>query len=739
MNKKKLICIIIGLLLYVIFMVGGTYAYLYVTNIDDNTLTGNLAVASIELSVERIVPTTDMKLVPLLDGALGNALKGTGGISSCVDANNNLSCEVYKIEIYNPSLTNLRLSGDITLVSSGENNIYNNLKWELLDNVNSRKSVYQTNGMETSFIEKNFYLASGELKIYYIALWISENGLDQRETDKGTYGGIVNFYNSIGEGVTAHFGSFDEDYCSNNGFTKLSDCLLITEKYSSTVDEAKTYISNKVADFTNTAPIVTYISNVETNVTGTSIFRTSTNIRAGTSYTFDSSTGNYTLSNHSRKSLEEAVSDEDATYYICLTNYYCATMYVVYDITSSTNDNITTYSVTKADIYNQTKQTENLSGQGLYVTEDDYGDSYYFRGKVENNYLSFAGFIWRIVRINGDGNIRVIYSGTSTSDTGSDTSIGTSYYNYNTRDTAMAGYKYGLSQTLQHTTATNLSYMDISSSKVYYFGDDYIADDSTKQLSISGNITSGTLSEVWGSGDSNYKYTCFKTTSSSTCSTLIEIKSYLNETLVKVNYHSYLSESYESTFTNELDSTIKTVIDNWYKTNIDDKGYSNYLQDTLFCNDRSLTSGDGFSLNNSIYYGAHTRNNANRTPSLKCPRKVDQFTVNSGEVLGNGTLTYPIGLISIDEVVFAGAKYNTINDDFYLYTGQAYWTMSPSHLANNVAYIRNWHIKSDGRIGSGWLTSADGVRPVINLTSEILVTSGNGTASSPYTIALPSS
>jgi len=49
----------------------------------------------------------------------------------------------------------------------------------------------------------------------------------------------------------------------------------------------------------------------------------------------------------------------------------------------------------------------------VYKAKDDDGDTYYFRGYVENNYVRFAGYWWRIIRINGDGSIRIIYDGTS--------------------------------------------------------------------------------------------------------------------------------------------------------------------------------------------------------------------------------------------------------------------------------------------------------------------------------------
>ena len=62
--------------------------------------------------------------------------------------------------------------------------------------------------------------------------------------------------------------------------------------------------------------------------------------------------------------------------------------------------------------------------EGLFMAEDDEGESYYYRGAVKNNYVSFAGFIWRIIRRNGDGSIRMIYAGKKTNDTGEATSIG---------------------------------------------------------------------------------------------------------------------------------------------------------------------------------------------------------------------------------------------------------------------------------------------------------------------------
>ena len=89
----------------------------------------------------------------------------------------------------------------------------------------------------------------------------------------------------------------------------------------------------------------------------------------------------------------------------------------------------------KVNVYGQTSDT-------VARAEDDEGTSYYYRGAVRNNYVSFAGFIWRIISRNGDGSVRLIYSGKSTSDTGTSVTIGNSQYNSKYWNPAYVGYKY---------------------------------------------------------------------------------------------------------------------------------------------------------------------------------------------------------------------------------------------------------------------------------------------------------
>ena len=59
----------------------------------------------------------------------------------------------------------------------------------------------------------------------------------------------------------------------------------------------------------------------------------------------------------------------------------------------------------------------------MYQTIDWKGTSYYFAGAPTDNWLYFGGFYWRIIRVNGDGSIRLIYNGTSNATTGSGTVI----------------------------------------------------------------------------------------------------------------------------------------------------------------------------------------------------------------------------------------------------------------------------------------------------------------------------
>ena len=188
---------------------------------------------------------------------------------------------------------------------------------------------------------------------------------------------------------------------------------------------------------------------------------------------------------------------------------------------------------------------------------------------------------------------------------------------------------------------------------------------------------------------------------------------------------------------NTNNSTIKTIIDNWYKINLEAKGYTKYLSTTaVYCNDRTYTVSGSNTL-----FGAFTRLKTNKTPSYDCIATEDKFTVDSST--GNGELTYPIALMTADEVSFAGGLYGTNAPTWYYYnsangssTGSTvWWLLSPSVWSGSdagVFYV--YGSSSPGFLNNVNVFAGGGVRPVISLKSCIKYSTGNGSASDPYTI-----
>ncbi len=285
----------------------------------------------------------------------------------------------------------------------------------------------------------------------------------------------------------------------------------------------------------------------------------------------------------------------------------------------------------------------------LCKAKDAYGDSYYYRGNVTNNYVKFADKYWRIVRINGDGTVRVIYDGTSAHANGeasADRQIGTSAFNSSYNDNAYVGYMYG------------------------------------------------------------------KTGAS----------------------------TYADAHANTNNSTIKTYIDDWYKTNIVGTTNEQYLADNIFCNDRSMAgnnSGTGAGTSVTYYrwyngpWESENYSKYNKKMMLTCSQKNDAFTV-SDTTNGNGALTYPVGLLSTDEIALAGG-WNAANSGYYLYSGQVWWASSPGGFDGDSALVRL--VRSNGDADGGYYVDGNyGVRPVFNLKAEVLL-QGSGTAEDPYRIS----
>ena len=287
--------------------------------------------------------------------------------------------------------------------------------------------------------------------------------------------------------------------------------------------------------------------------------------------------------------------------------------------------------------------------KGIYETIDEDGTSYYYHGSVENNYLEFAGYYWRVVRINGDGTIRIIYDGTKAHKNGessTDRQIGISNFNSSNLRNEYAGYMY-------------------------------------------------TLDEAHG-----------------------------------------LSES----------SEITKAIDVFYETHL--INYSEYIDTNAgFCGERSTLSAAGTGTGTvTTYYTGYLRM-VRSTPSLLCENAIDLYTHTSSNK-GNKALTYPIGLITMDEVMLAGtgggifngaANYMPSSTNSYLATANAFWTMTPIGGYNSV-YSDTWDtrvffVDGYGALDDNVSTTTYDIRPTINLKADIRFI-GNGTINNPYRLSV---
>ena len=287
--------------------------------------------------------------------------------------------------------------------------------------------------------------------------------------------------------------------------------------------------------------------------------------------------------------------------------------------------------------------------KGIYETTDyDGNPTYYYRGSVENNYLKFSGYYWRIIRINSNGSIRMIYDGTiahSNGESSTDRQYDRSHFNTIYDKNEYLGYMYS-------------------------------------------------VGEAHGIGTS---------------------------------------------------STIKENVDKFYIAKL--SNFSSKIDTSSgYCGDRSslnLLTGTG--TGTVTTYNAGYLRVIESTPTLICENASDYYTV-SNATIGNKALAYPIGLISIDEVMFAGhaggifsgkINHQVVNKTNYLAIGNVYWTMTPvggfEPFGESLRYTTVFGIRSDGTFGDYYVGYNAGIRPVVNIRSDVTIT-GSGTMTDPYVI-----
>ena len=193
---------------------------------------------------------------------------------------------------------------------------------------------------------------------------------------------------------------------------------------------------------------------------------------------------------------------------------------------------------------------------------------------------------------------------------------------------------------------------------------------------------------------------------------------------------------------NTTDSTIKTYVDNWYKNNL--INYTKYLSTSaVYCNDRSLGTGQKYSASSEFNFAPYFRmdydtKGAKANPSYNCTDIRDAFSVDNT----SAKLDYPVSLMTADEMAFAGGvAYKTMNTPYAWFISNSagtqvstyWWSLSPTRWNGSGALVSYWS-SAVAQLYDNVVWRDFAVRPAISLKSCTLYSTGNGTASEPYTI-----
>ncbi len=173
-------------------------------------------------------------------------------------------------------------------------------------------------------------------------------------------------------------------------------------------------------------------------------------------------------------------------------------------------------------------------------------------------------------------------------------------------------------------------------------------------------------------------------------------------------------------------------MDNWYNTNLSTHS-SKIDTNAGYCNDRRVDTVDGGIGDTSTTYSARSRITAStKIPTYKCGHESnDLFTYTNG-TYGNKKLTYPTGLITLDELAYAGSLYGSYNYQVFTHSGYWYWTQSPSFFSGGLALVSSLNYYS--YFGFNTVHNSPGARLAVPLNSTATVGSGEGTLTSPYVI-----
>ncbi len=395
--------------------------------------------------------------------------------------------------------------------------------------------------------------------------------------------------------------------------------------------------------------------------------------------------------------------------------------YYVANVSCDKSEDKTIYSLVK-NRYKNNDEFVKLYNPTEFGDATIYANNiYYFNGAVENNNVLFAGFCWKIVRTTETGGIKMIYNGVQTNDSCNNTGNAAiltkkSAYSSDITSLAYVGYMYNKVYTV--------SFKNMSNESNIIFGSTFTYSNGTYKINNTKTIV--TWSSEYNTLNDKH-YTCL--TTSTTCSSLNYIFTATNGQI----YYMTLTngESIDNALKNMLyaddvnnkNSTIKENIDSWYKDNM--TGYTDKLEDTVFCNDRTIKQG-AWEATSNISDSIITISLGN-SPGLACLNETDRFSMSNNKA----KLTYPVGLLSSAEASLA--LKDSDKNKYYL-AGSTAWLMSPHSYIYIQPYILTSLLWSGYGVSILEARMSYGVRPVISLKPNTEYTLGDGSYTNPFVV-----
>ena len=376
---------------------------------------------------------------------------------------------------------------------------------------------------------------------------------------------------------------------------------------------------------------------------------------------------------------------------------------------------------------------------GVSKTTDENGkEVYYYVGNITNNNLVLNNFCWKMGRTTETNGVKLIYNGlynssTKCNNTGDDTEVEKYYVPQTNATPTYLGYMYNKVYEKNTKTSDNSSY--VFGSSVSYANGVYTLNNTITDKFE--NHFSGTTDSSYDNGLDNYHYTCFST--SSTCTNVFYIFSLRCLTNIYAYYltlengntiETALNEMLFADDVNSTSSDLKIQVDNWYKSNM--TSVTNYLENAIFCASRTITDYGGFNPNG----GKLTSELRLDYETLTCSNKLDQYTLKvsvGGTVnYGNNALDYPVALYTIKEAYLSTNR----TSGSFLDTKNYYYLMTKIGITN-YGTLGQGFMSSSGLPLSYFTGEKMGIRPVVSLRTDIILTGGTGEPDNPYTVSLP--